>query len=47
MPIITKFFKDKRFRTIISMFLHFVVQFWWINQKKRFLTEENYQLQTK
>jgi len=47
MPIITKFFKDKRFRTIIFMFLHFVVQFWWINQKKRFLTDENYQKQNK
>ena len=47
MPIVTKFFKDKRFRTIIFMFLHFVVQFWWINQKKRFLTDENYQKQSK
>ncbi|MDP4160647.1 MAG: AarF/UbiB family protein [Bacillota bacterium] len=47
MPIITRFFKDKRFRTIISMFLQFVVQLWWVNKKKRFLTEENYQKQTK
>ena len=47
MPIIIMFFKDKRFRKIISMFLKFVVQLWWVNKKKRFLTEENYQKQTK
>lgn len=47
MPIITKYFKDKRFRKIITMFVQFVVQLWWVNKKKRFLTEENYQKQTK
>jgi len=47
MPIITKFFKDKRFRTIISMFLKFVVQLWWVNKKKRFLTEDEFQKQSK
>ncbi|HWQ42683.1 MAG TPA: AarF/ABC1/UbiB kinase family protein [Desulfosporosinus sp.] len=47
MPIITKFYKDKRFRKIIFMFLQFVVQLWWINKKKRFLTEEKHQKQTK
>lgn len=47
MPIIIKFFKDQRFRKIISMFLLFAVQLWWVNKKKRFLTEENYQKQTK
>lgn len=47
MPIITKFFKDKRFRKILSMFMQFVFQLWWVNKKKRFLTEENYQKQTR
>ncbi|TGE34621.1 AarF/ABC1/UbiB kinase family protein [Desulfosporosinus sp. Sb-LF] len=47
MPIIIKFFKDKRFRKIISMFLQFVVQLWWLNKKKRFLTEEKYLKKTK
>lgn len=47
MPIIIKFFKDKRFRKIISMFLQFVFQLWWVNKKRRFLTEEKYQKQTK
>ena len=47
MPIITKFYKDKRFRKIIFMFLKFVFQLWWINKKKRFLSEANYQKQTK
>ncbi len=47
MPIITKYYKDKRFRKIITMFVQFVVQLWWVNKKKRFLTKENYQKQTK
>ncbi|MDO0822700.1 ABC1 kinase family protein [Desulfosporosinus nitroreducens] len=47
MPIIIKFFKDKRFRTIISMFIQFVFQLWRVNKKKRFLTVENYQKQIK
>jgi predicted unusual protein kinase regulating ubiquinone biosynthesis (AarF/ABC1/UbiB family) len=47
MPIITRFFKDKRFRKIISMFLQFVIQLWWVNKKKQFLTEEKYQRQIK
>lgn len=47
MPIIIKFIKDKRFRTIIFMFLQFAVQIWWVNKKKRFLTVEKYQKQTK
>lgn len=47
MPVITKFFMDKRFRKIISMFLRFVFQLWWINKKKPFLTEEKYQKQIK
>lgn len=46
MPIVIKFFKDKRFRRIISMFLQFVLQLWWVNKKKRFLTEEKYLEQT-
>ncbi|HZK83918.1 MAG TPA: AarF/ABC1/UbiB kinase family protein [Desulfosporosinus sp.] len=47
MPIITKFIKDHRFRKIISMFLQFAVQIWWINKKKRFITVEKYHKQTK
>jgi len=47
MPIITRFFKDKRFRTIISMFLKFVFQLWWVNKKGRFLTEDKFQKQIK
>lgn len=46
MPIIIKFFKDQRFRKIIFMFLKFVFQLWWVNKKKRFLTEEKYLKQT-
>ena len=47
MPIITKFFMDKRFRKIISMFLRFILQLWWVNKKKRFLKDENYQKQSR
>ncbi|SHJ12902.1 ABC1 kinase family protein [Desulfosporosinus lacus] len=47
MPIVIRFFKDKRLRRIISMFLQFVCQLWWINKKKRFLSNENYQKQIK
>lgn len=47
MPLVIKFFKDKRFRKIIIIFLQFVVQLWWINKRKRFLTEEKYQKQIK
>lgn len=47
MPIIIKFFNDKRFRKIIAMFLRFVFQIWWVNKKKRFMTEEKYQKQSK
>ena len=47
MPIITRFFKDQRFRTIISMFLKFVFQLWWVNKKRRFLTEDKFQKQIK
>jgi len=47
MPIITKYFKDKRFRKIVTMFVKFIVQLWWVDKKKRFLTVENYQKQTK
>lgn len=47
MPIIIKFFNDKRFRKIIAMFLQFVFQLWWVNKKKRFLTEEKYLKQSK
>lgn len=46
MPIVIKFFKDKRFRKIISMFLQFVFQLWWVSKKKRFLTSEKYLKQT-
>ncbi|HZK56562.1 MAG TPA: hypothetical protein VFC84_20590 [Desulfosporosinus sp.] len=47
MPIITRFIKDRRFRKIISMFLQFAFQLWWVNKKKRFLTVEKYQKQIK
>ena len=47
MPIFMRFIKDKRFRTIISMFLQFAVQIWWVNKKKRFVTVEKHQKQTK
>ncbi|MDQ7094587.1 AarF/ABC1/UbiB kinase family protein [Desulfosporosinus sp. PR] len=47
MPIITRFFKDKRFRVIILLFLRFIVQLWWITKKKRFLSEEKYQKEAK
>lgn len=47
MPIIIKFFQDKRFRKIVSLFLQFVFQLWWVNKKRRFLSEEKYQKQAK
>ncbi len=47
MPVVIRFFKDRRFRKIISMFLQFVFQLWWVNKKRRFLAEEKYQKQAK
>ncbi|WP_018305404.1 ABC1 kinase family protein [Desulfitobacterium hafniense] len=47
MPIIIRFFKDKRFRAIITMFLRFVFQLWWLSKKRRFYGEEAYQKQLK
>lgn len=31
---------NKRFRQVFSLFVSFVVQFWWLNKKKRFLSQD-------
>jgi predicted unusual protein kinase regulating ubiquinone biosynthesis (AarF/ABC1/UbiB family) len=43
MPLLIKFVRDKRFRKIISLFILFVTELWWLNKKRRFLSETRYQ----
>ncbi len=47
MQIISNLAKDKRFRRVLFMFIGFALQLWWINKRKRFLSEKRYLKKTK
>ncbi len=42
MPIFKKFWTDRRFRKIITLFFRFLVQLWWNSKTKSLVSEEKY-----
>lgn len=47
MSLIIKYFRDKRFRTIIALFLRTVFQLWWLSKSTRFSSSEKRELKQK